>query len=338
MTTTEILQQYTITREEEGQRLDVALASFMPERSLREVRCLWQQFLIELNGRHSRKGMPVKEGDVITVASMPAEPGLHIAATPSDSGESALLSCVAYPEPDISMVRVLKRESGVLAIFKPAGLHSANLPGGMGGLSLETLLPELCAQEKIAATDVRLFNRLDCLTTGMVLACENDEAMHSCEQAELSGEMEKRYFALVQGQLHSELVIKNALDTDSRIKTKVLAKESPDSLRHTTLTPLHSVSNGAELGSEFAACTCGLTLVQAVIYRGARHQIRAHLAQAGYPIWGDPLYNSACPNSKVLYLHNFAVAMPGFMCLARPVWPQQALQILKGLFPGLFQV
>ena len=68
MATTEILQQYTITHELEGQRLDVALASFMLGRSLRNVRRLWEQFLIAQNGKHSSKALPGKKADVIPVS------------------------------------------------------------------------------------------------------------------------------------------------------------------------------------------------------------------------------------------------------------------------------
>ena len=332
---TTLLQAYTMTGENEGQRLDVALASFLPGLSLREVRGLWECRLIELNGKHSRKGMIVAAGDVVTIYAL-SEEGQAVPASVSSGKDGLPFSCAgAFPEPDLSLVRILKRENNIFSIFKPAGLHSEKLPGGRGGPSIEDMLPELCAGWGIDAAKARLFNRLDCLTTGMVIACETDEAMRECEDAELSGRAEKRYLALVNGLLHGEFVAKNVLDADSRAKTRVLHKESPEASRHTKFTPLYSTSCGEELGDEFKGAA-GLTLLQASICRGARHQIRAHLAHAGYPIWGDPLYNPECRAEGGMYLHNFAVSLPGFMCLARPVWPEALQEILKGLLPGLF--
>ena len=332
---TTLLQTYTMTSENEGQRLDVALASFLPGLSLREVRRLWEWRLIELNGKHARKGMTVAAGDVAAIYALPEED--PVLPDDAPSGEEDLLSSCAgaFPQPDLSLVRILKRENDIFSIFKPAGLHSEKLPGGRGGLSIEDVLPGLCEGYGINAAKVRLFNRLDCLTTGMVIACETDEAMRACEEAEQSGRAEKRYLALVSGLFHGEFVAKNMLDADSRAKTRVLDKESPDILRHTKFTPLYSTSCGKELGDEFKEAA-GLTILQASICRGARHQIRAHLAHAGYPIWGDPVYNSDCKPGGGMYLHNFAVSLPGFVCLAKPVWPESLQETLKGLLPGLF--
>lgn len=334
---------YIITETQEGQRLDVALATFLPDLSLRGVRRLWEQFLVEINGRHARKGMNVKLDDVITLTPLPPlsdDPTITTPTLDRQAGEAIEAdfgSSNNFPAPDLNAVEILKRKDGILAIFKPSGLHSAKLPGGRGGLNLEEHLPELCAKNQIDYTKIRLFNRLDCLTTGMVLACETDEAMQLCEQAELAGQMEKRYLALVEGKLHSELVIKNALDTDSRTKSKVLKTDSADPLRHTLITPLYSTADGNEFGAEFKAFHSGCTLVQATIYRGARHQIRAHLSHAGFPILGDPLYNRNCSGSKKLYLHNLAITLPGFTCLAKPKWTEEINRILNGLYPGLFQ-
>ncbi|MBU1247724.1 MAG: RluA family pseudouridine synthase, partial [Proteobacteria bacterium] len=53
----------------------------------------------------------------------------------------------------------------------------------------------------------------------------------------------------------------------------------------------------------------GTTFVRAIIARGARHQIRAHLAAAGHPIVGDALYGTA---GERLCLYHTALDFPGF--------------------------
>ena len=302
---------YVIAKEQEGQRLDVALSSFFPALSLREVRRAWGLYLVELNHKHARKGMFVKAGDEVTITAIPQEgkdspevgflpgqsaqlgqpaqltqPGqahsskvngqigkiaapqiyaensqtsiLSPSSFSSKASQSSQIPCgnqpshlfeqknkqvsaQTYPHPDLSALRILHRENGVMAIFKPAGLHSASVQGG--GLSLEQLLPDLCAKADIDPITVELFNRLDCLTSGIVLATENASSRQISLQAEKAGKIEKRYLALVRGNVFGEFWIKNALDTDSRRKTKVLSQINPDPLRHTLVRPVHLFSD-----------------------------------------------------------------------------------------------
>ena len=64
---------YIISNKQEGQRLDVALSSFFPALSLREVRRAWGVYLVELNHKHARKGMFVKTGDEVTITAIPEQ-------------------------------------------------------------------------------------------------------------------------------------------------------------------------------------------------------------------------------------------------------------------------
>lgn len=255
---------YIISKEQEGQRLDVALSSFFPALSLREVRRAWGLYLVEVNHKHARKGMFVKAGDKVSITAIPEkleqlEPGgefyeadnenrlgVNVQNLPETHRDNFVLQKgrskqgfvpQPFPEPDLSLLRILHRENGIIAIFKPAGLHSAHVQGG--GLSLEQLLPDICTKANIDPAGVELFNRLDCLTSGIVLATENALAQQKCLQAEKEGKTEKRYLALVRGQVFGEFWVKNSLDTDSRRKTKVLAQINPDPLRHTLVRPIH---------------------------------------------------------------------------------------------------
>lgn len=334
-----LIGKHIITPEQIGRRLDVALAALLPGLSLRETRRLWLECLVELNNKPSRKGMIVHAGDVVTVH--PMRMGSADDAVGGSASTNPAVPVPAFPEHisddfpiDLSQLRILKHHNNILAIFKPAGLHSACLPGGKGGMSLEKILPELCISMRIKPESVSMFNRLDCLTSGIVLACSSKEALTFCLNAEAAEQMEKRYLALVCGQPQGGFTVKYKLDTDSRAKTKVLNKESNDPLRHTKVEPLYCGKAG-EFGLDshtFQHCA----LVQVTIRRGARHQIRAHLAAYGYPIWGDPIYNPHFAESRTLYLHHFAVSLPGFLCIAAPMWPGPVCQIVKGLLPGIY--
>lgn len=444
--------KHKIVEAQAGQRVDLILAGLCPKLSLRELRRNWGDLQVTLNVRPVAKGGFVNEGD-----------WLEADLTPVLAAEETAMNNA--PETDVGAIKVLQRKEGVVALYKPAGLHSARLPGGRGGLSLEELLPRLLpgpgesAGESFApgvgqscngAQDPgfakgfargfargheesepgptclpgidfcqaapELFNRLDCLTSGLVLATENQTALERCLRFEESGQIEKRYFALVHGFLPGEIVLRQALDTDSRCVTRVLKQDDPNPLRHTVARPLlHLASLSAlqfaansdegcsarlepDLASSSAfdaasvASRCqsswggqgyhmnqdgqdgqdgqtdqdrqgfengqgdiallsggqnipqekrGFSLLEVVIYLGARHQIRAHLSFAGYPIVGDPVYGptqfASAHNldSQRLYLHHFGLAMPGFVALCQAPWGQRARDILAGFYPAL---
>ena len=64
-----------------------------------------------------------------------------------------------------------------------------------------------------------------------------------------------------------------------------------------------------------------LSLLELTILRGARHQIRAHLADAGFPIVGDAQYGlESTSRAGRMYLHHFSIALPGFRAEAAPDW------------------
>ena len=331
---------YTISSEQDNFRLDAALAAFFPDLSLREVRRAWSKYLVKLNGKYARKGSMVKVGDVVDVCAVPEESvdigaGQHLPCSEPVVCSNAEFTHAA---PDLSQLCILKRSKGIAAIFKPAGLHTAKLPEGRGGLSLEDMLPELYAGVDGNVKSVELFNRLDCLTSGIVLSCEDLESMKFCLAAEKSGKIEKRYLALVHGRVYGDMLIKNRLDTDSRRKTRVLQEANTDSLRHTLARPLHFFES---LPASFSYLLSesdfvGATLLDVTILCGARHQIRAHLASAGFPIVGDPLYGvSGIKCNQRLYLHHYAVSLPDFVCLAPAFWEPELLKVCLGLFPGL---
>jgi len=92
--------------------------------------------------------------------------------------------------------------------------------------------------------------------------------------------------------------VKNALDTANTKKSKVLPQEDESPLRWTRVEP---VDYDAEQDR---------TLVQAIIHKGARHQIRAHLTHILHPIVGDPLYGKG--EEGRLFLHHGRLEFEGY--------------------------
>lgn len=225
-------------------------------------------------------------------AGLKLKVGQRVEVLPEETGPSDL-ECPQVP--------VLTRTAAYAAVDKPAGLHSASLAGG-GGPSLQAMLPSLFAGESPI-----LLNRLDRPTSGIVLVAMGQAAARAF-QALAPGSVLKEYLAVVQGELAETLELKRRLDTDDCKRTRVLGRLDPDPRGWTLVWPE-------------AVLSAGRTLVRVRIQAGARHQIRAHLAAAGLPIVGDPLYGEGiCEADATLYLHHQRMEFRGFRAYCPPPW------------------
>ena len=256
-----------------GSRLDHALARVLPELGLRGRKRFIENGWVRVDDRPAAAALRLRAGQRIAIL-----PGPEPAGTPELS--------------------VVERCGGYAALLKPAGLHSAALAGG-GGPSAEALLPALFPEAR-----PRLLNRLDFLTSGLLLTALDDAAAKAYAALDPL-KVGKEYLAVVVGVLAEPLELKRRLDTEDRRRTRVMGKLEPDSRLWTFVWP------EAALAGE-------RTLVRVRIHSGARHQIRAHLAAAGLPILGDPLYGE--DEAGGLFLHHGGLEFPGFSARCAPSW------------------
>ncbi len=167
-------------------------------------------------------------------------------------------------------VAVLHRDRDLLAVAKPPGLPT--LPGG--GFLEHTLLTRVRTFDSRAVP----LHRLGRWTSGIVLFARTRMARSAVAEAWRQGAVAKRYRALASGR--------------------------PEQRSFVVDTPIGPVPHD-RLGSVFAACADGRParsrvtvleprhngfLADVDIDSGRPHQIRIHLAAAGHPLEGDPLY------------------------------------------------
>lgn len=278
-----------------GSRLDQALSLLLPDMGLRGRKRLIASGRVLLDGRLANKGQRVAAGQVLAILP-PPQHDLPLS-------------------PDL---RVLVQNHMYAAICKPAGMHSASLAGTEGAhQSVEALLPSLLPVED--APPWRLLNRLDFPTSGILLAGRGATAQEQFRNVEDQGLAIKCYLAVLVGFFGQargeEHLADRALDTADRVRTKVL-DDTAAPLRRTVFRSLcHAEANGGQR----------LTLVEARIKKGARHQIRAHAAHLGHAILGDALYGDAGADAP-LHLHHAFFSIPGCKARCLPTW--------LDLFPG----
>ena len=317
-----------------GQRLDAALAALFPSLGVRARRRLWDWCLITVDGKARPPGFAVRQGQIVRVEAKPPAsplPGHEALAHHADwawrengSGFDAGAKAPFLPDTRIGLVAA---SQDYLAFTKPVGLHSAHIHGGQEQ-SLEHIVlarwqdirntlaeqpwPEPPLPDTLTAQNAIFLTRLDRGTSGLVLAARTEAAAGRFREMEGAGQVQKTYYAIVTGVLAQEITMDRVLLTSGRQVTQVQDREAEPN-RRTLARPLGQPGSGQE-------GPAGLTLVEVQIQKGARHQIRAHLAAAGHPLFGDSLYGG--PDSGAgFFLHHAAVAMPGFAaCSSLPPW------------------
>jgi RluA family pseudouridine synthase len=168
-------------------------------------------------------------------------------------------------------VRILHQDAHVIAIDKPAGMLT--VPGrGSNVPVLSALLREL-------APEALPVHRLDRDTSGVVVFAAGREAHRALNAAFESRRAEKKYFALVRGDLEKAQRVEIALTKGRGGRVRVATKGGLEA--RTDVTP-------AERFGRFTLCTC-------VPRTGRTHQIRVHLAAIGHPLALDPRYGDEKP-------------------------------------------
>ena len=144
----------------------------------------------------------------------------------------------------------------------------------------------------------RPVNRLDRNTSGVVLVARNQLAAGRLAASMQAGEIEKRYLALLDGDLapdRGKICAPIRRTADSIITRQVCADGEGDF----ALTRWRVMARGR-----------GHTLVEAVPVTGRTHQLRVHFAYLGCSIHGDDLYGRAADDIARQALHAFSLDFP----------------------------
>jgi 23S rRNA pseudouridine1911/1915/1917 synthase len=186
-------------------------------------------------------------------------------------GQTLIWHRPPWREPAAPLVfEVLHEDADVLAVAKPAGLPT--LPGA------NYLQHTLLHQVQQSFPDATPLHRLGRWTSGIVLCARNAQASTTLMRAWNTPTVGKRYRALASGTPPwEERTINNRIGP----------------VTHTLLGTVHGANERgkhAESRVSVLQRRVDAFLCDVWIATGRAHQIRIHLAAAGHPLVGDPLY------------------------------------------------
>lgn len=276
---TEKTLRVTVPDDWHGCRTDQGLRLLVPQSSLRQRQRWCAAHRVRQDGRALQKGNRLEAGATLELCpELPAQPASR--AMPS--------------------VRIVSVVNALAALYKPGCVH-CEAQAKNAEPSVESMLPSLFPKHQ-----PQLLNRLDYLTSGLVLVGLDQGACDQYRSWQEQGRVQKTYWAEVHGHWVGPALLPWRIEAAKRRKVAVQSQSDPDPLRWTHVRVLRHIS------AEY-------TRLEVVIAKGRRHQIRAHLAAAGHPICGDPLYSNDSWSQR-LFLHHLRVHLPGFTAETPPPW------------------
>lgn len=247
-----------------GERLDRYLVRTGLAASRRQARELLASGRVRVNGRILTKGEAVQPSDRVEV-------------------EQAREGPVLKPNPEIPLA-VLFEDPAMLVVNKPGLLPCHPIRRDERATLMNAVVaryPET-ADAGDKPLEGGLVHRLDNGTSGALIIARNPASFAFLRSAIRGGRIERRYLALVSGRPGATLELSLPIAHDPKNRRKMIVVHERERGAHAARPALTVVETIRRVGAS--------TLVQVTPKSGMRHQIRAHLSDAGLPLMGDELY------------------------------------------------
>jgi 23S rRNA pseudouridine1911/1915/1917 synthase len=172
---------------------------------------------------------------------------------------------IEYPEE----IEILYEDDNIIAVNKPAQMDSYDIQDAIEG--------------------AELLHRLDRDTSGVLLLGRNETFIKKAINEFKNRRVVKEYVAWVEGVVYEPIEIDEPIHTIKKGKAFSMIDPVRGKKAHTLVKPEELQGKKSKVHIE--------------ITTGRTHQIRVHLAHAGYPIVGDEQYGSRTKSKRIL-LHS----------------------------------
>ena len=261
-----IMENYLFEIQEDQQmRLDKYLAEQFPEQTRSYLQKLIKEGSVLVNGKAVKTGFQLSKGDEVSV-SIPEPKELDV-------------------EPQQMDLDIVYEDEDVILVNKPKGMVVHPAPGHTTDTLVNGLLYH-CKDNLSGINGVArpgIVHRIDRDTTGILIVCKNDMSHNSIAAQLKEHSINRRYRALVHGNLKEDTgTIEGPIGRHPIDRKKMSINEKNGKPAVTHYTVLERFGN--------------YTLIECKLETGRTHQIRVHMTSIGHPLVGDEVYGPAkCP-------------------------------------------
>lgn len=244
-----------VAAEQDGERLDVVVASLAGVSRSRAAR-LVDAGRVRVDGATTARSARVPAGATIEIELPDEEP-------------------LVPPAAEDMPLRVVYEDPWLLVVSKPAGLVVHPAPGHTGGTLVNALIARAGKALPGDADRPGIVHRLDAGTSGLMIVALEAGAHDRLRRMLARREVTRTYAALVEGSPPAAGTIDAPIGRSARNRKRMAV-----------------VAGGKDAVTEFRRVDAfrDTALLDVRPRTGRTHQIRVHLAEAGYPIVGDSVY------------------------------------------------
>ena len=251
------MHRFVVEPAEAGVRLDKLLATRLPALSRARLQALISEGHVKVSGKPAKAALRAVAGAVLEVVIPPPRPVELI--------------------PEDLKLRVLFEDEALLVIDKPAGMVVHPGAGVYQGTVVHGLLHQVGDLRGVGG-ELRpgIVHRIDKDTSGCLAVAKTDLALRALQALFKARKVEKRYRALVHGQPPESGEMDTAFGRHPVDRKRFSSKVSEGKRAVTRFNVLGRRPDAAWVDVE--------------LFTGRTHQIRAHFADAGWPLFCDRLY------------------------------------------------
>jgi 23S rRNA pseudouridine1911/1915/1917 synthase len=288
-------QQFTVTPDQAGRRLDVFLAEQLPTFSRATLRRAIDAGHVRVDEGDCKASLKLREGNVVVVAQI---------AAPREG-----------PAPQEIPLEILYEDDAIVVVNKPAGMIVHPAKGHWEGTLASAIAHHFGPlSSRGGPTRPGIVHRLDRDTSGVIVVAKNDQAHDALAAQFKARNAEKEYLAIVVGSPDRDRdVIDEPIGDHPTQREKKAIRRQDESAR-----PAVTVY---EVVERFA----GFTLVRALPKTGRTHQIRIHLAHIGCPVLCDRLYGGRAKIGEVELIPRNRIGQDTQLANESPLLDRQAL-------------